>query len=65
MEPLRDLYEAKLARDADACVYVAIGDFTPNARRYAANKTIALLHGAALAAMAAKIAGRRTPWWSR
>jgi len=65
IEPLRELYAARRAREAHESIYVAAGDFTPNARGYAAEKRITLLHGAALAHMTERIASRRAPWWSR
>mgnify|MGYP001570922782 FL=1 len=61
--PLRDLYSAKQARDAQECIYVAAGDFTANARAYATEKAIRLLHDAALATLVTR-AGRSRRRWS-
>ncbi|HEV7823149.1 MAG TPA: restriction endonuclease [Burkholderiales bacterium] len=60
--PLRDLLEAKDAQDAAECIYVAAGDFTSNARDFAKQKSIRLLHGAALANLIAKVE-RGTGGW--
>jgi len=60
--PLRDLVEAKNAQDAAECVYVAAGDITANAREFATQKSIRLLHGAALANLIARVE-RGTGWF--
>ena len=62
--PLRDLLEAKKAQDAAECVYVAAGDFTANARELATQKSIRLVHGAALANLIARVE-RGTGGWFR
>jgi restriction system protein len=49
IEPLRELHAAMRARDAHECIYVAAGEITDNARAFAAEKNIRLLHGAELA----------------
>jgi restriction system protein len=49
IEPLRDLDAARHAREAHACIYVAAGDITDNARAFAAAQNIQLLHGEELA----------------
>lgn len=49
IEPLRELEAAKQARDAHECIYVAAGEFTENARAFAAERKIRLLHDAELA----------------
>jgi len=51
VEPLRELEAARTARDAHECVFVAAGEVTDNARAYAAEKRIRLLHDAELASM--------------
>jgi len=51
VEPLRELDAARLAREAHECIYVAAGGFTDNARTFAAEKKIRLLHDAELASM--------------
>jgi restriction system protein len=61
--PLRELYAAKQAHDAQECIYVAAGDFTANARAYATEKAILLLHDAALATLVARV-GRGQLRWS-
>ncbi len=49
IEPLRELEAAKQARDAYECIYVAAGEITENARAFAAERKIRLLHDAELA----------------
>jgi restriction system protein len=49
IEPLRELDAARRARDAHECIYVAAGEITDNARTFAAEKNIRLLHSADLA----------------
>ena len=49
IEPLRELDAARQAREAHECIFVAAGDITDNARAFAAEKNIRLLHGAELA----------------
>lgn len=49
IEPLRELHAARLARDAHECIHVAAGEITDNARAFAAEKNIRLVHGAELA----------------
>jgi restriction system protein len=51
VEPLRELDAAREAREAHECIYVAAGDITDNARAFAAEKRIRLLHDAELASM--------------
>lgn len=60
--PLRDLYAAKQACDAQECIYVAAGDFTANARAYAAEKSIRLLHDAGLATLVARVERGKRRW---
>ncbi len=48
IEPLRELQAAKQAREAHDCIYVTAGEITDNARAFAAEKNIQLLHGAGL-----------------
>ena len=48
IEPLRELDAARQAREAHECIFVAAGDITDNARAFAAEKNIRLLHGAEL-----------------
>lgn len=49
VEPLRDLHAAKEAREAHESIYVATGEITDNARKFAAEKKIALLQATDLA----------------
>jgi restriction system protein len=51
IEPLRELLKAREARDADDCIYVAIGEITDNARKFAAANRVQILQGAELAAL--------------
>lgn len=54
IEPLRELFAAKEAREAHECVYVAIGDVTDNAREFATRHAIKLVGGAELARLLPK-----------
>jgi len=49
VDPLRDLHAAKDAREAQECIYVAVGEITDGARKFALEKKIRLVHGAELA----------------
>ncbi len=49
IEPLRELDASRHAREAHECIYVAAGEITDNARAFAAEKNIRLLHDADLA----------------
>ena len=49
IEPLRELEEARRARDAAASIYVATGEVTAQARAFAAERGIRVLEGAELA----------------
>ena len=60
--PLRELADAKKARDAQDCIYVSAGDFTANARDFAAKHSVRLLCGAELAQMVARVE-RATHRW--
>jgi restriction system protein len=48
---VREMYGLLAHHGADAVKIVAIGDFTPDARRFAQGKSIELIHGEALLAM--------------
>jgi restriction system protein len=48
VEPLRELDAARQAREAHECIYVAAGDITDNARAFATENNIRLLHDAEL-----------------
>jgi len=49
IEPLREIDAARHAREAQECIYVAAGEFTDNARTFASEKNIRLVHDAELA----------------
>ena len=49
LEPLKLLLAAKRKHEAAACIFVAAGEVTDNARAFAADNNIQLLHGAELA----------------
>jgi restriction system protein len=51
IEPLRELHDAKGKFDAHECIYVAAGEVTDNARKYAAEQAIRLVSDAALATL--------------
>jgi restriction system protein len=55
IEPLRELDAARRAGDAHECIYVAAGEFTDNARAFAAEKGIRLLHDAELAKLLPRV----------
>ncbi len=63
--PLRGLYEAKGARDAHDCIYVAVGDFTANARKYAGEKAVTLLSDTDLVRLLARVERGTRNWFSR
>ena len=49
IEPLRELEVFRRAREAYGCIYIAAGEITEQAREFAAQKSIHLVHGAELA----------------
>lgn len=49
VEPLRELQQAREAREAQDGIYIAVGGFTDNARRFAAEHRIRVIHGTELA----------------
>ena len=59
IEPLKELDAARRAREAHECIYVAAGEITENARAFAAEKNIRLLHGAELAKLVPAGTARR------
>jgi restriction system protein len=62
VEPLRELHAAMRAREAHECIYVAAGEITDNARAFAAEKAIRLVHGAELAKLLPRAGrGRKRP----
>lgn len=61
--PLRELWDEKAARDAQECIYVSAGGFTANARAFAAEKSIRLLHEAPLAELIARVERGQRGWF--
>lgn len=51
IEPLRELHAAGQQRAAQECIYVAAGEFSDNARAYAAENNIRLVQDAELATL--------------
>lgn len=49
VEPLRELQAAARSRDAQDCIYIALGDLTDNARQFAAASQIDIVQGVRLA----------------
>jgi restriction system protein len=61
VEPLRELHAAKETREANDCIYVAAGEITEGARKFAAQNRIRLVDGAELAKLLPRAArGVRT-----
>jgi restriction system protein len=58
VEPLRELDEAKRARDAHEGIYVATGEVTDGALKFARENSIRVVHGAELAKLLPRV--RRT-----
>lgn len=59
IEPLRELQSAREARNAQGGSYVALGEITDTARRFAAQHGLQLLQGAELAALLRKLPALR------
>ena len=55
IEPLRELHEATRAREAQECIYVATGEITDGARKFAAEKSIRIVHGPDLAKLLPRV----------
>ncbi|MEO6564943.1 MAG: restriction endonuclease, partial [Casimicrobiaceae bacterium] len=55
IEPMRELLAAKEASEAHACIYIAIGEVSDNARRFAAQQRIQLVGGPELALLLPRI----------
>lgn len=55
VDPLRDLYDAKCAREAWECIYIASGEITDGARAFAKEKGIRLIQGAELATLLSRV----------
>jgi len=60
VEPLRELHAAMLAREAQACIYVAAGEVTETARAFAEKENIRLVRDAELAGMFPLVAPARS-----
>ncbi len=58
VDPLRELYEATLAREAHECMYVAAGEITDGARAFALERNIRVIHGAELAKLLPRVRRR-------
>jgi restriction system protein len=56
IEPLRELHEARRAREAQEGIYVADGGVTDNARKFASGNGIRIIQGAELARLLPRIA---------
>jgi restriction system protein len=56
IEPLRELDAARRAHEAQEGIYVATGEITDNARKFAAEKNIRLLEGADLVKLLPRVA---------
>jgi len=56
--PLRDLVRVREAREADECLYLSAGSFTPQAQAFAAQNRVRLLEGHELARLVARVPKR-------
>lgn len=59
VEPLRELHATRRARDAHECIHVAAGEITDNARAFAAENNIRLVHGVELTKLLPRIGRER------
>jgi len=59
IEPLRELHAVVRAREAHECIYIAAGEITDNARAFATEKNVRLLHGAELAKLLPRVGRKR------
>jgi restriction system protein len=55
LAPLRDLDTAAESREAGESIFITLGELTDNARRFAADKKIRVMQGAALAQLLGSI----------
>jgi len=60
--PIRDLFEAGQKRNAHEYIYVVAGEFTANAREFAAEKSIRLLNDAELVKLVTRVAPGKRKW---
>lgn len=58
MDPLRELDDAKSAREANECIYVAAGEITDSARAFAKERSIRLIPAAELAKLLLQVPRR-------
>ena len=58
--PLRELVDARRSREADECIYAAAGEFTPQAREFAAANRVQLLAEADVARLLARVPRPKT-----
>ena len=58
VDPLRELDDAKRAREAHECIYVASGEITVGARAFAGERNIRLIHGAELTKLLPRVRRR-------
>lgn len=63
--PLRELFGAMEKHEAYNCVCITAGEFSRNAREYAAGKPLTLVSGAALAELVGTIEKKARRWFSR
>lgn len=62
--PLRDLFEAGRARNAHDFIYMVAGEFTANAREFAAEKSIRLLNDVELVKLVTRVGRGKNKWRS-
>ncbi|MBE0614902.1 MAG: restriction endonuclease [Burkholderiales bacterium] len=55
VEPLRELHAAAQAHEAQDCIYIAAGEISDNARVFAAEKRIRLVHDAELETLLGRV----------
>lgn len=60
--PLRELFDAKKAADAQDCIYISAGEFNANAREFAAKNSVRLLNDVELAQMVARVQRATRRW---
>jgi restriction system protein len=58
VDPLRELDDARRARDAHECIHVASGEITAAARAFALERKIRLIHGADLVKLLPRVRRR-------
>jgi restriction system protein len=63
--PIRDLFEAGQARNAHDFIYMVTGEFTANAREFAAEKSIRLLSDVELVRLVTRVARGKKKWLSK